>query len=67
MKKRMIAFFAMLLMMLSCIPVGGLTIADAAEDLIMKLHYHRPDNSWRRKSTRPKAIKSPVTARNTMW
>ena len=29
MKKRMIAFFAMLLMMLSCIPVGGLTIADA--------------------------------------
>lgn len=46
MKKRMIAFFAMLLMMLSCIPVGGLTIADAAEDLIMKLHYHRPDNSY---------------------
>ena len=48
MKKRMIAFFAMLLMMLSCIPVGGLTIADAAEDLIMKLHYHRPDNSYDR-------------------
>ena len=46
MKKRMIAFFAMLFMLLSYIPVSGFTVANAAEELILKLHYHRPDNSY---------------------
>lgn len=46
MKKRMIAFFAMLFMLLSYLPVSGLTVANAAEELILKLHYHRPDNSY---------------------
>ncbi len=44
MKKRVIAFLAMVLMLVSCIPAG--IMASAAEELVMKLHYHRPDGSY---------------------
>lgn len=44
MKKRMAAFLAMLILLVSCIPAG--ITAKAAEDVVLKLHYHRADNSY---------------------
>ncbi len=46
MKKRAIAFLAVLLMLISCIPAGSITVAKAAEDTVLKLHYNRPDNNY---------------------
>ena len=46
MKKRMMAFLAAWLMLLSCVPSGGPVTAQAAEELILKLHYHRADGNY---------------------
>ncbi len=46
MKKRAIAFLTVLLMLISCIPAGSITVAKAAEDTVLKLHYNRPDNNY---------------------
>lgn len=46
MKRRVIAFLAVIVLLLSFVPLGGLTTASAAEELILKLHYHRPDGSY---------------------
>ena len=46
MKKRMMAFLAALAMLLSCVPFGALVTAEAAEDLVLKLHYHRADGQY---------------------
>ena len=45
MKKRIFAFLAVLAMVLTLIP-GNVQIANAAEDLIIKLHYHRADGNY---------------------
>ena len=41
MKKRIMAFLAVLVMLLSCLPMGSMLTAEAAEELVLKLHYHR--------------------------
>lgn len=46
MKKRMMAFLAVLVMLLSCVPTGSLVTAKAEEKLILKLHYHRTDGKY---------------------
>lgn len=46
MKKRMIAFLAILLLLVSCIPAGGIYTAGAQEGVTLKLHYHRADESY---------------------
>ncbi len=46
MKKRIFAFLAVLVMLLSCVPMGSRITADAAEELILKLHYHREDGNY---------------------
>ncbi len=46
MKKRVVAFLAALVLLLSCIPLGSITTANAAEELILKLHYHRTDGNY---------------------
>ena len=46
MKKRIMAFLAALVLLLSCIPMGSLVVANAAEELILKLHYHREDSNY---------------------
>ncbi len=46
MKKRIMAFFAVLVMLLSCIPMGSMMTVNAAEGLILKLHYHRTDGNY---------------------
>ncbi|MDE7300225.1 MAG: type I pullulanase [Lachnospiraceae bacterium] len=46
MKRRVIAFLAALILLLSFVPLDGLTVASAAEELILKLHYHRPDGNY---------------------
>ena len=45
MKKRIMAFLAVLMMVLTMIP-GNVTVANAAEELILKLHYHRADGNY---------------------
>ena len=45
MKKRIFAFLAVLTMLVTMIP-GNLHIVNAAEDLIIKLHYHRADGNY---------------------
>ena len=45
MKKRIFAFLAVLAMLVTMIP-GNLHIVNAAEDLIIKLHYHRADGNY---------------------
>ena len=45
MKKRIFAFLAALVMLFGLIP-GNLTVANAAEELIIKLHYHRADGNY---------------------
>lgn len=45
MKKRIFAFLAVLVMLVTMIP-GNLQVANAAEELILKLHYHRADNNY---------------------
>ena len=45
MKKRVIAFLAVFMMMLTMLP-GNLMVANAAEELILKLHYHRADGNY---------------------
>lgn len=46
MKKRIMAFLAALVMLLSCVPTGSMVTANAAEELILKLHYHRADGNY---------------------
>ncbi|MBP3610562.1 MAG: type I pullulanase [Lachnospiraceae bacterium] len=46
MKKRIMAFLAVLVMLLSCLPMGSMLTAEAAEELVLKLHYHREDGSY---------------------
>ena len=46
MKKRMMAFLAALVLVLSCSPMGSRMTASAAEELILKLHYHRADGNY---------------------
>ena len=46
MKKRILAFLAVLVMVLTCLPAGSLIAANAAEELILKVHYHRPDGNY---------------------
>lgn len=46
MKKRIMAFFAALMLLLSCVPMGSMVTAEAAEELILKLHYHRADGNY---------------------
>ncbi len=46
MKKRIMAFLAVFVMLLSCMPMGSLITANAAEELILKLHYHRADGNY---------------------
>ena len=46
MKKRIMAFLAVLVMLLSCVPLGTTVSANAAEELILKLHYHRADGNY---------------------
>lgn len=47
MKKRMMAFLAALVMLLSCVPMGGIITAKAEEkERVIKLHYHRPDGRY---------------------
>ena len=46
MKKRIMAFLAALVMLLSCVPFGALVTVQAAEELILKLHYHRADGQY---------------------
>ena len=46
MKKRIMAFLAVLVMLLSCMPMGSVTVANAAEELVLKLHYHRGDDNY---------------------
>ncbi len=45
MKKRIFAFLAVLVMLVTMLP-GNLHIANAAEELILKLHYHRADGNY---------------------
>lgn len=45
MKKRMMAFLAVLMMVITMLP-GNFTVANAAEELILKLHYHRADGNY---------------------
>ena len=45
MKKRIFAFLAVLMMLVTMIP-GNLHVANAAEELILKLHYHRTDGNY---------------------
>lgn len=46
MKKRILAFLAVLTLLLSCLPMGSQITAKAAEELILKLHYHRTDGNY---------------------
>jgi pullulanase len=46
MKKRMMAFLAVLVMLLSCLPMGNVITAKAEEEKVIKLHYHRPDGQY---------------------
>ena len=47
MKKRIMAFLAVLVMLLSYVPAGGAVIARAEEgERVIKLHYHRPDGQY---------------------
>ncbi len=46
MKKRILAFLAALVLLISCMPMGSLVTAKAAEELILKLHYHRADGNY---------------------
>ncbi len=47
MKKRMMAFLAALVMLLSYVPVGSVITAKAEEEeRVIKLHYHRPDGQY---------------------
>ncbi len=46
MKKRIMAFLAAFVMLLSCVPMDNLITAHAAEELILKLHYHRADGKY---------------------
>ena len=46
MKKRIMAFLAVLVMLLSCVPIGTTVTAKADEGLTLKLHYHRGDDNY---------------------
>lgn len=46
MKRRMMAFLAALVLLFSCVPMGSMVTANAAEELILKLHYHRADGQY---------------------
>ena len=46
MKRRVFAFLAALVMLLTCVPMGNVTVAKASEELYIKLHYNRPDGNY---------------------
>jgi len=46
MKKRIMAFLAALVMLLSCAPMDSVITAKAEEERVIKLHYHRPDGQY---------------------
>ena len=46
MKKRMMAFLAAVVMLLSCLPIGSVITVRAEEERVIKLHYHRPDGQY---------------------
>lgn len=46
MKKRIMAFLAVLVLFLSCLPMGSQITANAGEELVLKVHYHRADENY---------------------
>ncbi|MBP3567796.1 MAG: type I pullulanase [Lachnospiraceae bacterium] len=46
MKKRIMAFLAVLVLLLSCVPMGSMVLARADDGLTLKLHYHREDGNY---------------------
>ena len=46
MKKRMMAFLAAVVMLLSCLPIGSVITVKAEEERVIKLHYHRADGQY---------------------
>lgn len=46
MKKRIMTFLAVLVLFLSCLPMGSQITANAGEELVLKVHYHRADENY---------------------